>query len=373
MNYIEKIEALKHNLKSEYIYLDELINMINLEKNLDEINYFHTYLMDKIINLSQFECSNINSNCSKDSCDCKKSLLNMEDKKRGDKIYFFNNSSAKYYIFGDIHSDSITLIEFLNKIFSSKKLIEDEEIRLIFLGDYIDRGHAPFKTLELIFILKYLFPENIFLLKGNHDGGKILEDNNYKLCVGRNDGTTDEDYFVASLYNKLQSENKSLKLLQTYLDFFNSLCTLALIKSKEEIIMCVHGGIPRASEELNNYNHLHNIGNLCSESILDKLNDSVTYNMLWSDPSEDISLKRDTRRFYFYEDSFSNFIEKFNIDKIVRGHQAFDEGFKEFFNKQLISIFSSGKCPIENLETAYEDILPCILKIYNGDYTTIRL
>ncbi len=298
-------------------------------------------------------------------------MSNCEDGKIGGKIYFLNNDNYINYIFGDLHSDRTSLVEFLKVISFVDRIQNDEKIRLIFLGDYIDRGKSAFKTLELILILKYLFPSSIFLLRGNHDGGTLISENEYKLCVGRNDNTTDDDYFVASLFNTLIELNKPLTLLKEYLKFFNNLCHIAFIKNDNEIVMCVHGGIPRPKSEA--YEHLNNISDLYNEKIVDDLSGSIIHNMLWSDPAEDTNLYRSTRRFYFYKPHFDAFINKFYISKVVRGHQAFNEGYKKFFDGKLISIFSSGKSVNTNPDTAYDDIVPCVLMLHNGDQKIIRL
>lgn len=375
MDYINKIKNLKILNNKNILDIDEIINFISLDKPFDDLEKLHLFLLSEIKKLHEDEISTVNTHKCKESSSAFECLDKCEDTKIGGKIYFLNNDLAKYYIFGDIHSDSISVIEFLKRISFLEKIQSGQNIRLVFLGDYVDRGKATTRTLELILILKYIFPCNIFLLRGNHDGGTIISENEYKLCVGRNENTTDDDYFVASLFNSLKKMNKPLTLLEEYLNFFNNLCHLALIKNGDDVVLCVHGGIPRPTND--DYNHIHTISDLWNEGIVDSLDGSVIHNMLWSDPTEDTSLQRNTRRFYFYKTHFDNFTNKFSISNIIRGHQAFDEGYKEFFNGRLISIFSSGDISLDtketNNETAYKDIIPCILKLYGGKKETIRL
>lgn len=368
MDYKYKIEDLKKNLKS----LEDLVSFINIEKSLEDISLTHCFLIKNVIDLHKNEESVEENKLLSSTCDIRESLERTQDKKRCRGLYTFNNENSFYYIFGDIHSDSLSIIKFLDRIDFIKRVLNNEEICIIFLGDYVDRGHAPFKTIELMLLLKYIFPKNVFLLRGNHDGGTLISNDEYKLCVGRNEGTTDDDYFTALTFNRLKKMNMPLMLLEDYHRFFKSLCTIAFVKNGEDIVMCVHGGIPRPQND--KYDFIEKLSDLCDESIVDSIGRTIVHNTLWSDPAENLDMIRDGGRFYFYEHQFNEFLKKFSVSKIIRGHQAFCGGYKEFFNGRLISIFSSGDIPnLKNDETAYKGMEPCILELNNGKYNVVRL
>ncbi len=69
----------------------------------------------------------------------------------------------KYYAISDIHGH----LDILNDTVKNISLgIND---RLIFLGDYIDGGPHSRQTLEYLYNLQQRFPENVVVLKGNHE------------------------------------------------------------------------------------------------------------------------------------------------------------------------------------------------------------
>jgi len=66
---------------------------------------------------------------------------------------------------GDIHGDAWKLRSLLQKIHDLPLADED---RLIFLGDYVDRGSESSLTIDLLIRLKEQRPNTVFL-RGNHD------------------------------------------------------------------------------------------------------------------------------------------------------------------------------------------------------------
>ena len=91
-------------------------------------------------------------------------LMKLKNRKKWRRIKM--DPQKKYFVIGDIHADTISLENILKFIYSS---YFPSEVNIIFLGDYVDRGQNDLGVLSMIFSLYKEFPDNIFLMRGNHE------------------------------------------------------------------------------------------------------------------------------------------------------------------------------------------------------------
>ena len=83
-----------------------------------------------------------------------------------------------YYVIPDVHGQYNKLNKLLNKIIDRKKPND----KIIFLGDYVDRGKDSSKVIDLLHSIKNR--NDVILLMGNHDiafYNSILNVNNFDL------------------------------------------------------------------------------------------------------------------------------------------------------------------------------------------------
>lgn len=71
-------------------------------------------------------------------------------------------------VIGDVHGCYRELEELVSKLIEEKKYTPDQD-RLVFIGDYIDRGDNPRLAVKYVRQLQEKYGENVITLMGNHE------------------------------------------------------------------------------------------------------------------------------------------------------------------------------------------------------------
>jgi len=216
---------------------------------------------------------------------------------------------GKTMVIGDLHGDIISLKKILQIFF------RDVFQTILFLGDYVDRGPKQLEVINTLFHYKRLMPERVVLLRGNHED----------RFINRNYG----------FYDELRLKFPSYKeLFRRYNQVFSILPIAAITWNK---IFCVHGGIPEGLEDIEEINFL-------PKKHEDK-DCKISTQLIWNDPREKGKDFRQSTRGpgikTFGKKAFNDFMANNDLTLMIRGHERFKNGFKTYFNEQLISIFSS--------------------------------
>jgi len=132
---------------------------------------------------------------------------------------------------------------------------------------------------------------------------------------------------------------KDPKKFSQVIALYNTLPYSVLVN---ESILCLHGGIP---EEFNAINRLKGI-KTSEINIIDDNTAKSLLQIMWNDPKPNLKGFAESFRGreikFFGEDVFSDFMRENKLDYLIRAHERFPEGYKWFFNKRLLSIFSSA-------------------------------
>ena len=217
------------------------------------------------------------------------------------------------YVIGDIHGNLNTLMKLIEVInINNPKLV-------IFLGDIVDRGPKQLECLLIVLALKILFPLKYYLLRGNHE----------TLEMNKKYG------FFRDFILRFKDHDKFNEILNVY----NVLPICALIN---KTILCLHGGIPQDSDILKK---LKRQKCMDFEVVFDTIAQGINQ-IMWNDPKEGLKGFSDSFRgagiYFFGIDVFENFMKVNTLKYLIRAHEYFPEGFRWFFNKKLLSIFSSA-------------------------------
>lgn len=102
----------------------------------------------------------------------------------------------------------------------------------MFLGDYVDRGKQSLETICLLLAYKIKYPENFFILRGNHECASINR--------------------IYGFYDECK-RRYNIKLWKTFTDCFNCLPIAAIIDEK---IFTMHGGL---SPDLNSMEQIRRV------------------------------------------------------------------------------------------------------------------
>lgn len=161
------------------------------------------------------------------------------------------------------------------------------------------------ETVLLLFAFKVKYPENFFLLRGNHECHNLAYIYGFNRSLLEWEGKT---RLALSGNNQ-----KDCKLFKRFITVFEQMPVAALIDDK---ILCMHGGL---SQELNDYRDIEMI-----ERPTDIPDQGLLCDILWADPEENQHIDwTESERgvsYVFNDNVVSNFAKKFDIDLIARGH-----------------------------------------------------
>lgn len=210
---------------------------------------------------------------------------------------------------GDTHGQFTDTI----RIFDVVGNLPDQQY--LFLGDYVDRGSQSIENIIFLLTLKVLYPDRIFLLRGNHETEEIstvygLRDE----CIKR---------YGFGIYSML-------------LTVFEAMPFSALIADK---IFCVHGGISSGKCDIETLKAV--------KRPLDLNTSTVITDLLWSDPNDEVQGFQSSPRGVsnlFGQNEAEKFLKANNLSMIIRSHEFCSEGTAFPFGKDggVITVFSAS-------------------------------
>jgi serine/threonine-protein phosphatase PP1 catalytic subunit len=212
-------------------------------------------------------------------------------------------------ICGDIHGQYPDLL----RIFEQARY--PPFTNYLFLGDYVDRGNQGIPVVCLLFTLKILYPEQVFMLRGNHECSYVNEQFGFHdECI--------------SMYDR--------EVWETFSDVFNCLPAAAIIDDK---IFCVHGGISPSLKNLDQIRNLRRPAEVPEEGLM--------CDLLWSDPDsavDDWDTNPRGTSYVYGPRAARQFRDRFGFDLICRAHQAVMPGYQFPYtdDRGVVTVFSAA-------------------------------
>jgi hypothetical protein len=196
------------------------------------------------------------------------------------------------------------------------------DVKLVFLGDYIDRGRFSFDgVLRAALQLFVALPDQVILLRGNHEWLTWFDN---RIVSGVYPAEA-----LASIVHHVPIE-----MLEAYRQLFEMMPTTLMC----DRTLFVHGGIPRGDTFEAKYRDLSSFND-----------PELRFQMMWSDPGPmdqvPIEVQRGNPRFTFGHAQFRAFMERTGFTTMVRGHEVIERGFDVFYDLgdlRLLTVFSAG-------------------------------
>ena len=208
-----------------------------------------------------------------------------------------------------------------------EKASQDEEVLLVFLGDYGDRGPYSPEVYYLVLKLKQFFPKKIVLMRGNHEGPDDLLAYPHDLPENLRTRFGEEGSVVY------------LKIRELFQYLYNAVIV-------DGLCVMVHGGVPSRASSIEDLKHAH----------LKHPKEKHLEEILWSDPAETIKGTYPSPRGagkLFGEDVTQKFLDMLNVKMLIRGHEPSQNGFKISHNGKILTLFSRKGSPYFNVSAAY--------------------
>lgn len=218
-----------------------------------------------------------------------------------------NLQSKRVLFVGDTHGD------FLSTISVVRKALGADYDHIVFLGDYVDRGPQQIENINYVIALKLYLPDVVVLLRGNHETPEANAHYGFHIEA---------------------STMLSPQLYDLYAELFSQMPYAVFL---DDGVIGIHGGIAKGLSTV------RQIENLPRGEV--SVYDRVAYQLLWNDPREGIHGFQPSWRgagiYFFGQDAFEEFALKNGVRMLIRAHEVFREGYHQYFEGKVLSIFSA--------------------------------
>jgi diadenosine tetraphosphatase ApaH/serine/threonine PP2A family protein phosphatase len=221
-------------------------------------------------------------------------------------------------VISDLHGDSYSLFRILDEI-NYEKFLSRPKNKLVFLGDYVDRGSDSVSVIYAVCHLKHAYPDSVVLMRGNHESPAEFPFPSHDLPYRIRERFGNSGWDV---YGRLLSMFKLL--------------TLATVVPDR--LLLVHGGLPTEDAVIANFHKA--IATAQDSHVYSR----VLEELLWNDPRRldgapgwEPSSRGMGR--HFGSGITRRWLNATNTKAIVRGHEPC-QGFRLDHDDIIMTLFS---------------------------------
>ncbi|GAB5591058.1 Palmitoyl-protein thioesterase 1 [Umbelopsis nana] len=184
----------------------------------------------------------------------------------------------------------------------------------LFNGDFVDRGSFSLEVVLTLFAFKWLYPNNLYLARGNH------ETDNMNKIYG----------FEGEVKAKF-----SETMFKLFSETFNALPLAHVIKNK---ILVVHGGLFSKDDVT-----LDDIRQIDRLSQRQPGTEGLMCELLWSDPQPENGRGASKRGvgIQFGPDVTKRFLDHNGLDMLIRSHEVKENGYVIEHDGRCVTVFSA--------------------------------
>uniref|UniRef100_M4BSB8 Serine/threonine-protein phosphatase n=1 Tax=Hyaloperonospora arabidopsidis (strain Emoy2) TaxID=559515 RepID=M4BSB8_HYAAE len=249
-------------------------------------------------------------------------------------------------VVGDLHGQLEDLLTILDK-----NGVPSSKTWYLFNGDFVDRGSHGVEVILLLLIFKLLYPNFVFLNRGNHEEQMINEAFGFEDEVHMKYGTDNDE--VAGWSGLGTSLNYSpMKLFHMFETVFDLFPIFAMLNKR---IFIVHGGLSNHEnvtiDELLQLDYRRKIPTQGTSRA-----DEIFTHLMWSDPGDEDGWRPSSRGagVEFGPDITKAFCVQNGLSLIIRSHECRAEGFDIVHDGLLLTVFSaSSYCGSQTNKGAY--------------------
>ncbi|TNJ26804.1 Serine/threonine-protein phosphatase [Giardia muris] len=224
-------------------------------------------------------------------------------------VLHVTSSGEKLNVCGDVHGQFQDVKKMIDEVGSEVS----SSNRYLFLGDYVDRGYYSVETITLLLAYKIKYPNEIYLIRGNHECRSVTQ--------------------TYGFYEETTRKYGHAGVWKLFMELFDYLPIAAIV---DDAIFCVHGGLSPALPTLDDITLLNRTTEIPSEGPLADLN--------WSDPCTNLDTWEHSYRgagYLFGQKAVEQFLVMNDLKMVARAHQLAIEGYQEYFDKKLVTVWSA--------------------------------